>query len=214
MKNSIIAFGAVVALLLSLSAVPSFAAGETKGPQTAQGQLEKATFAGGCFWCMEHPFDELPGVVSVTSGYTGGQKKNPTYEEVSAGGSGHAESVQIVYDPAKISYEKLLAVYWHNIDPTVKDRQFCDAGHQYRSAIFFHTEAQRLAAVKSKEALEAHKPFAGPVVTEISQASEFYPAEEYHQHYYKKNPIRYRYYRFGCGRDHRLQELWGDAAGH
>jgi peptide-methionine (S)-S-oxide reductase len=214
MKNAISALGAVVALLLSLSAVPAFAAGDMKAPQPAQGRMEKATFAGGCFWCMEHPFDELNGVVSVTSGYTGGHTKNPTYEEVSAGGTGHAESVQIVYDPAKISYEKLLAVYWHNIDPTVKDRQFCDSGHQYRSAIFYHTEAQRLAAVKSKAALEAHKPFAGPVVTEITKATEFYPAEEYHQHYYKKNPIRYRYYRFGCGRDHRLQELWGNEVGH
>jgi peptide-methionine (S)-S-oxide reductase len=181
---------------------------------TAGRTLEKATFAGGCFWCMEHPFDELTGVVSVTSGYTGGTKLNPTYEEVSAGGTGHAESVQIVYDPAKIGYEKLLQVYWHNIDPTVRDRQFCDGGHQYRSAIFFHNETQRQLAMKSKNTLEKSKAFREPVVTEITRATEFYPAEEYHQHYYKKNPIRYKYYRGRCGRDARLKELWGSAAGH
>lgn len=176
--------------------------------------LEKATFAGGCFWCMEHPFDQIPGVVSVTSGYTGGQKKNPTYEEVSAGGTGHAESVQIVYDPTKVNYEKLLEVFWHNIDPTAKDRQFCDTGHQYRSAIFYQNEQQKHLAIRSKETLEKSKPFKEPIVTEIVQATEFYPAEEYHQHYYKKNPIRYKYYRGRCGRDTRLKELWGDAAGH
>jgi peptide-methionine (S)-S-oxide reductase len=176
--------------------------------------LQKATFAGGCFWCMEHPFDEIPGVVSVTSGYTGGHKKNPTYEEVSAGGTGHAESVQILYDPAKVSYEKLLEIFWHNIDPTVKDRQFCDVGHQYRSAIFYHNEEQHRHALQSKEALEKNRLFKGPVVTEIVAATEFYPAEEYHQHYYRKNPIRYRFYRSTCGRDSRLKELWGSAAGH
>ena len=179
----------------------------------AAGRLEKADFAGGCFWCMEHPFDSLPGVVSVTAGYTGGQKKNPTYKEVSAGGTGHAESVQVVYDPSRITYGKLLDVYWVNIDPTTKDRQFCDTGNQYRSAIFYRTEEQHRAALQSKEALEKSKPFKEPVVTEIVPAGEFYPAEEYHQHYYKKNPIRYRYYRSGCGRDQRLKELWGKAAG-
>jgi len=184
------------------------------GTAKAETTLEKATFAGGCFWCMEHPFDQLPGVVSVTSGYTGGHKKNPTYEEVSAGGTGHAESVQIVYDPAKVSYERLLTVFWHNVDPTVKDQQFCDHGHQYRTAIFYHNEAQHQAALKSKEELEKNKPFKGPIVTEITQATEFYPAEEYHQHYYKKNPIRYKFYRSRCGRDNRLEELWGDLAGH
>lgn len=173
----------------------------------------KATFAGGCFWCMEHPFDSLPGVVSVTSGYTGGEKKNPTYEEVSAGGTGHAEAVQIVYDPAKVSYETLLNVFWHNIDPTTKNRQFCDTGNQYRSAIFFHDEEQRRLALQSKAQLEKTKTFKEPVVTEITQASVFYPAEEYHQHYYKKNPIRYKFYRTSCGRDKRLKELWGSAAG-
>ena len=182
-------------------------------PVTAA-DLEKATFAGGCFWCMEHPFDQIPGVVSVTPGYTGGWKKNPAYEEVSAGGTGHAESVQIVYDPKKVTYGKLLGVFWHNIDPTTRDRQFCDSGHQYRSAIFYHNEEQHRLALQSKEQLEKNKPFKGPIVTEIAQAGEFYPAEEYHQHYYKKNPIRYRFYRYSCGRDKRLRELWGDAAGH
>ena len=175
---------------------------------------EKATFAGGCFWCMEAPFDKLPGVVSVTPGYSGGQQKSPTYEQVSAGGTGHAESVQIVFDPSKTSYGKLLDVYWRNIDPTVTDRQFCDVGGQYRSAIFYHGEEQHRAALQSKAALEKNKPFKGPVVTEITAAGEFYPAEEYHQHYYKKNPLRYKFYRNGCGRDRRLKELWGSAAGH
>jgi peptide-methionine (S)-S-oxide reductase len=181
---------------------------------TAETNLEKATFAGGCFWCMEHPFDQIPGVISVTSGYTGGQKKNPTYKEVAAGGTGHAESVQVVYDPTKVTYDKLLNVFWHNIDPTAKDRQFCDTGHQYRSAIFYHNEEQKRLAMKSKETLEKSKPFKEPIVTEIVQATEFYPAEDYHQHYYKKNPIRYKYYRGRCGRDHRLEELWGRSAGH
>jgi peptide-methionine (S)-S-oxide reductase len=176
--------------------------------------IEKATFAGGCFWCMEHPFDEIPGVVSVTSGYTGGRKRNPTYEEVSAGGTGHAESVQVVYDPARVTYEKLLNVFWHNIDPTAKDRQFCDIGNQYRSAIFYHNEEQHRLAMRSKSLLEKNKTFKEPVVTGIVPATEFYPAEDYHQHYYKKNPIRYKYYRFICGRDQRLKELWGTAAGH
>ncbi len=182
--------------------------------QTVKAGLELAIFAGGCFWCMEAPFDKLEGVVSVTAGYTGGRKKNPTYEEVSAGGTGHAESVQIVYDPARIGYARLLQVFWHNIDPTVRDRQFCDVGNQYRSAIFYHSPEQKKLAEESKRALEKTKPFKAPIVTEIVPASEFYPAEDYHQHYYKKNPIRYRFYRLGCGRDRRLKELWGAAAGH
>jgi peptide-methionine (S)-S-oxide reductase len=163
---------------------------------------------------MEHPFDELPGVISVTSGYTGGHKKNPTYEEVSAGGTGHAESVQIIYDPGRIGYEKLLDVYWHNIDPTMPNRQFCDSGNQYRSAIFFSNETQKKLASASKQALDRSKPFKAAIVTEIVPAGEFYPAEDYHQHFYKKNPLRYKFYRQGCGRDKRLRELWGSAAGH
>lgn len=194
----------IAALLFALLAAGAAGAAE----------LEKATFAGGCFWCMEAPFDKLPGVVSVTSGYTGGHTRNPTYKQVSAGGTGHAEAVQIVYDRSKISYETLLTVFWHNIDPTVVDRQFCDAGHQYRAAIFYQDERQRAAALKSRAALEKTKPFREAIVTEISPASEFYAAEEYHQHYYKKNPLRYSYYRTGCGRDKRLKELWGSVAGH
>ena len=176
--------------------------------------VEKAIFAGGCFWCMEAPFDKLPGVVSVSAGYTGGHKKNPTYKEVSAGGTGHAEAVQVVYDPTKISYSALLAVFWRNVDPTVTDRQFCDVGHQYRAAIFYRGEEQRKSALQSKASLEKNRPFREAVVTEITQATEFFPAEEYHQHYYKKNPLRYSYYRSGCGRDKRLKELWGGGSGH
>lgn len=184
------------------------------GGTVAAAGFEKAIFAGGCFWCMEAPFDKLPGVVSVTSGYTGGHTKNPTYAEVSAGDTGHAEAVQVVYDPSKISYSALLTVFWHNIDPTVTDRQFCDVGHQYRAAIFYRGEQQHASALQSKGALEKSGLLREPVVTEITPASEFYPAEEYHQHYYKKNPLRYKYYRGGCGRDKRLKGLWGNAAGH
>lgn len=176
--------------------------------------FEKAIFAGGCFWCMEAPFDNLPGVISVTSGYTGGQKKNPTYKEVSAGGTGHAEAVQVVFDPSIITYAALLDVFWHNVDPTVTDQQFCDVGNQYRTAIFYRGEEQRKSALQSKTAVEKNRPFREPVVTGITAAAEFYPAEEYHQHYYKKNPLRYSYYRSGCGRDKRLKELWGSSSGH
>ncbi|MGB8599317.1 MAG: peptide-methionine (S)-S-oxide reductase MsrA, partial [Burkholderiales bacterium] len=143
----------------------------------------KATFAGGCFWCMEPPFDKLDGVISTTSGYTGGQKLNPTYEEVSAGRTGHAEAVQIVYDPKKVSYEKLLEVFWHNVDPTIKDAQFCDHGNQYRTGIFVHDDQQKLAAENSKAALDRSKPFKAALVTEITAAAQFYPAEDYHQDY-------------------------------
>lgn len=167
-----------------------------------------ATFAGGCFWCMEPPFDKLDGVISTTSGYIGGHLKNPTYEEVSAGGTGHAEALQVVYDPAKISYAQLLGVFWRNIDPTVKDRQFCDVGSQYRTAIFYHDDEQKRLALESKQRLEKGGKL-GAIQTEIVLAGPFYPAEDYHQDYYKKNPIRYKYYRWSCGRDQRLEELWG-----
>lgn len=176
--------------------------------------LKEATFAGGCFWCMEGPYDTLAGVVSTTSGYTGGGKRNPTYEEVSAGGTGHAESVRVVFDPAKISFERLLEVFWHNIDPLARDRQFCDSGPQYRSAIFYHDEAQRRAAEASKSVLEASGRLKGPIATQIVPAAEFWPAEDYHQDYYLKNPIRYKFYRGSCGRDSRLKEIWGPDAGH
>jgi peptide-methionine (S)-S-oxide reductase len=186
------------------------------GPASASaaagaGGLATATFAGGCFWCMEPPFDELDGVTSTTSGYTGGHKVNPTYEEVSAGTTGHAEAVQVVYDPARITYERLLEVFWRNIDPTTPDAQFCDHGSQYRSAVFYHDPEQRRLAEESKRALEAAGRLKARIVTEIVPAGAFYPAEEYHQDYYKKNPIRYKLYRLGCGRDQRLSELWGKA---
>ena len=170
-----------------------------------------ATFAGGCFWCMESPFDSLPGVVSATAGYTGGRVLNPTYEEVSEGGTGHRESVQIVFDPAKISYARLLDVFWHNIDPTDNAGQFCDKGSQYRSAIFYHDAAQKQLAQESKAAVE--KKF-GRVVTDVLPASIFWRAEEYHQDYYKKNPVRYHFYRFNCGRDSKLASLWEGSAAH
>jgi peptide-methionine (S)-S-oxide reductase len=168
MRMVIIAVTALAAILMAKTSLMD------------EAHLEKATFAGGCFWCMEHPFDEIPGVVSVTGGYTCGRKKNPSYEEVSAGGTGHAESVQIIYDPQKVTYQELLSVFWHNIDPTVKDRQFCDSGHQYRSAIFYHNAEQHRVALQSKEQLEKNKPFKGAIVTEIVPATEFFPAEEYH----------------------------------
>ena len=168
-----------------------------------------ATFAGGCFWCMEPPYDKLPGVAATISGYIGGQKANPTYKEVSGGGTGHTEAVQVVYDPKKVSYEKLLEVYWVNVDPTVKDRQFCDAGSQYRPEIFYHDEAQRNAAQASKAAIEKSKPFKEPIVVPVTMATTFYPAEDYHQDYYKKNALQYKFYVTGCGRYARLDSLWG-----
>src|SRR5215813_7156787 len=195
--------GLAYATFLTLASVVPGAA-ETPLPTT------HATFAGGCFWCMVPPFEALDGVVTVTSGYTGGTKVNPTYEEVSAGGTGHAESVDIVYDPAKISYEKLLDVFWHNVDPTTPDAQFCDHGHQYRTAIFYHDDTQRRLAEESKAGLA--KRFGRTIETEIVPATTFYPAEEYHQRYHEKNPIRYRFYRWNCGRDARLKEVWGDEA--
>lgn len=173
-------------------------------------ERETATFAGGCFWCMEHPFDELPGVIATTSGYTGGHRDNPSYEEVSAGATGHTEAIQIVYNPALVSYEKLLEVYWRNSDPTTANRQFCDVGSQYRPGIFYHSEAQKQVAEASKAAVQQNKQFKENVVTEITPATSFWPAEEYHQNYYLKNPIRYKFYRYNCGRDQRLQQLWGD----
>jgi peptide-methionine (S)-S-oxide reductase len=172
-----------------------------------------ATFAGGCFWCMEPPYDKLDGVIATTSGYMGGFKRHPTYEEVSRGVTGHTEVVQVAYDPKRVSYEKLLDVFWKNIDPTVKDAQFCDHGTQYRTAIFAHTEDQKKAADASKAALEKAKPFREAIVTPVVAASEFWPAEDYHQDYYLKNPLKYQYYRTGCGRDARLKQLWGAAAG-
>lgn len=172
-------------------------------------KMEKAIFAGGCFWCMEPPFEKLSGVISVTSGYTGGSKVNPTYEEVSSGVTGHAEAVEIAYDPRKIGYAELLQVFWLNIDPTDAGGQFVDRGRQYRSAIFFLTEEQRHLAEQSKERLATSGKFDQPIVTEIAPASIFYPAEQYHQDYYKENPLRYKFYRYNSGRDQFLDKVWG-----
>lgn len=172
-------------------------------------RTEIAIFAGGCFWCMEPPFDKLDGVISTTSGYTAGHKINPTYREVSAGNTGHTEAVQIVYDPDEISYTELLKVYWNNIDPVAVNRQFCDTGSQYRSGIYYLNKSQKTAARQSLQQLKKSKPFKETIATEIRPASTFYPAEDYHQDYYQKNPLRYKYYRYSCGRDQRLQEIWG-----
>jgi peptide-methionine (S)-S-oxide reductase len=199
--------------LLAIAIVGALALGSmSASAATATSGHAIATFAGGCFWCMEPPFDELDGVISTTSGYTGGHKPNPTYEEVSSGATGHTEAVQVVFDPQRINYEKLLAVFWRNIDPITANAQFCDHGTQYRAGIFYHNAEQRRLADESKRALEASGRFKVPIVTEIVAAGPFYPAEEYHQDYYKKNPIRYKFYRTGCGRDQRLAELWRDAA--
>jgi peptide-methionine (S)-S-oxide reductase len=180
----------------------------------AGGEEATATFAGGCFWCMQPAFDNVPGVVSTTAGYTGGHTKDPTYHEVGSGTTGHAESVEVVYDPKKVSYSDLLKVFWRNVDATDADGQFCDRGDQYRSAIFYHDEEQkRLAEESRKEAAKALR-VPGPIVTQIVPASEFYRAEDYHQSYYRKNPIRYRFYRLHCGRDQRLEEVWGEAPAH
>ena len=184
--------------------------GPTAKPATPAATA-KATFAGGCFWCMEPPYDKLPGVISTTSGYMGGKTKSPTYESVVSGTTGHAEVVQVEYDPSKVSYTTLLEVFWRNIDPTQRDGQFCDQGSQYRTAIFYHNEEQKRLAEASKAALQKNKPFKGDIVTEVAGAQAFYRAEEYHQDFYKKNPTRYKIYRTGCGRDARLQALWGRA---
>ena len=192
----------LIAAVLMAATLGHAASENSAGRPTA-----KATFAGGCFWCMEPPFDELNGVLSTVSGYIGGSKKNPTYEEVSTGATGHAEAVQITYDPSKISYEKLLEVFWRNIDPLTPNGQFCDIGSQYRSAVFYHDETQKRLAETSKKTVQAR--FKQPIATDIVPATEFYPAEDYHQNYYKKNPIRYYVYTSGCGRERRLREVWG-----
>lgn len=173
---------------------------------------EKATFAGGCFWCMEPPFASLKGVISITAGYTGGQKKDPTYEEVSSGATGHTEAIEILYDPAQITYSELLDVFWKNIDPTTPNRQFVDVGAQYRSAVFYHNEEQRRLAEESKAKLGKSGKFDKPIATEITSATTFYKAEEYHQKYYQKNPIRYKFYRYNSGRDQYLKKTWGEKA--
>jgi peptide-methionine (S)-S-oxide reductase len=190
---------AIIAGLLCLAAL---------GVAEAQ-ERARATFAGGCFWCMEPPFDKLDGVISTTSGYTGGRTTNPTYEQVSAGRTGHTEAVEVVYDPGKVTYSQLLDVFWRNIDPLTANAQFCDTGSQYRAAIFVHDEAQRRLAEDSRRAVAER--LRKPVVTEVTPASKFWPAEDDHQDYYKKNPRRYSLYRAGCGRDQRLEAIWGPA---
>jgi len=200
-------------LILTLAALGLAATTATaQAPTPKEGQAF-AIFAGGCFWCMEPPFDKIKGVISTTSGYTGGHTTNPTYREVSAGGTGHAEAVQVVCDPAQVTYRQLLHVFWRNIDPLAKDRQFCDAGDQYRSAIFVRNDEERKLAEASKKELEDSGRFKQPIRTQIVQAAPFTAAEEYHQDYYLKNPARYKFYRWNCGRDQRLKELWGAEAG-
>jgi peptide methionine sulfoxide reductase msrA/msrB len=212
MKIRLAIFGTGLALVGLWLLGPTLAA--RSAPQAPPpANLAHATFAGGCFWCMEASLDEVPGVVSTTSGFAGGTLKNPSYEQVSDGGTGHAESVRVAYDPSKLTYEKLLDAYWRNVDPTDPGGQFCDRGNQYRTAIFYENDAQRRAAEESKRELAASGRLPRPVVTEIVPLEAFYPAEEYHQDFYKKNPIRYHAYRAGCGRDRRLKELWG-ASGH
>ena len=187
----------------------------TASPAAPAANTARAVFAGGCFWCVEADFDKVDGVLSTTSGYTGGHVPNPTYEQVSNKRTGHAEVVEIVYDPSRVSYGKLVEHFWRTIDPTTRDRQFCDAGSPYRSAIYAQDAEQLRIAQASKAALEKSKPFKEPIVTEVVAGGPFYSAEAYHQDYYKKNPVRYNYYRLTCGRDARLKELWGkQAAGH
>ena len=185
---------------LSVQAISQAAANSTQG---------KAYFAGGCFWCMEEVFENVEGVLSVTSGYMGGTVARPSYEEVSAGRTGHAESVEVVYDPTKVSYQKLLDAFWLNVDPITPNAQFCDHGSQYRSAIFFQTDEEKRTSETSKQAIEQSSRFKDQIVTQIVMASQFYPAEEYHQDFYKKNPIRYKFYKYNCGRAQRLETLWG-----
>jgi peptide-methionine (S)-S-oxide reductase len=205
-RSALLAF-TLAAVLAAPTSVNAQAAPGAKPPVTA-----KATFAGGCFWCMEEAFDKIPGVVATVSGYTGGRTKNPSYEQVSGGRTGHAEAVEVQYDPARVSYEKLVDAFWHNVDPTQKDGQFCDYGSQYRTAIFYHTEEQRRIAEASRAALLKNRPFKGDIVTQIVKADAFYPAEDYHQDFHVKNPVRYKFYKSGCGREARLRELWGSRA--
>jgi peptide-methionine (S)-S-oxide reductase len=194
----------IAALLAAAGAAAAQPTAPAAKPATA-----KATFAGGCFWCVEEFFDKVPGVVSTVSGFMGGHVKDPAYEQVVAGGTGHAEAVEVEYDPAKVTYAKLLDVYWRNIDPTQKDGQFCDYGNHYRTGIFYYTDEQRRLAEASKAALAKSKPFKGEIVTEVTKATAFYPADIKHQDFHLKNPTRYKFYKTGCGREARLQQLWG-----
>jgi peptide-methionine (S)-S-oxide reductase len=197
-----------IAMILTLVTPSAVDMAIAQTPPPASASLAKAYFAGGCFWCMEEAFEKVDGVVDTVSGYMGGTVKNPSYEEVSSGRTGHAESVEVRYDPAKVTYTQLLETFWRNVDPITPDAQFCDHGNQYRSAIFYQSDEEKRAAEGSKRAIEQSKRFSTPVVTELTAASEFYPAEEYHQDFYKKNPVRYKFYKFTCGRAQRLETLW------
>jgi peptide-methionine (S)-S-oxide reductase len=211
----------MLAVLLSVAVLggllllvhPEARAAGTALPPPAPG-LARATFAGGCFWCMEPPYERMKGVKQVISGYTGGEIVDPTYQQVSSGGTGHREAVQVVYDPRQVTYEQLLDVFWHNVDPTTPNRQFCDVGEHYSTAIFVHDEEQKRLALASRAEVEKTKPFKEAVVTPVLAAGVFYKAEAYHQDYYKKNPVRYRFYRWNCGRDQRLKQLWGAVPAH
>ncbi|HRD77961.1 MAG TPA: peptide-methionine (S)-S-oxide reductase MsrA [Hyphomicrobiaceae bacterium] len=203
-------FAAALAVLVAMAAIYPVPAQQSPAPQPAAGQ-KLATFAGGCFWCMEHPFDKLDGVIATTSGFMGGTLANPTYKQVVNGGTGHKEVVQVIYDPSKVSYERLLEVYWMNVDPYDAEGQFCDRGDMYGTAIFAHDAEQQRLAEAAKAKLAKSGPIKQPIVTEVRAAGPFTAAEDYHQDYYKKNPIRYGYYRAGCGRDARLLAIWGKA---
>ena len=196
-----------VVLAVMTAAAGHLAIGQQTAPERSS--LAKAYFAGGCFWCMEEAFEKVGGVDEAVSGYMGGTVKNPSYEEVSSGRTGHAESVEVRYDPAKVTYTQLLEVFWRNVDPVTPDAQFCDHGNQYRAAIFYQSDEEKGAAEESKRAIELTKRFSSPIVTQVTAASQFYPAEEYHQDFYKKNPVRYKFYKFTCGRAQRLETLWG-----
>jgi peptide-methionine (S)-S-oxide reductase len=209
MKNPFFRFPRVFAALFATFAV---AIAFAQAPVPATAMTAKATFAGGCFWCVESDFDKVDGVISTTSGYTGGKTANPTYEQVGSKATGHYEAVEIVFDPKKVSYEKLVEYFWRTIDPTDANGQFCDKGAPYKTAIFAHDAEQLKIVQASRERLEKTKPFKAPVVTEVLSAAPFYRAEEYHQDYYTKNPVRYKYYRTSCGRDARVKELWGAEA--
>ena len=202
-RNVLISLGIVTFILGTLIVTPHGSSAHDPS------QHAKATFAGGCFWCMEEVFEDVAGVSSVISGYTGGQMENPTYEQVSAGGTGHTESIEVTYNPTKVTYENLLNVFWRNVDPTTPNAQFCDHGSQYRTAIFYHNENQKQLIDESRERIDTSKTFPQSIVTEILPASTFYIAEDYHQDFYTKNPIRYKYYKWNCGRTRRLEQLWG-----
>ena len=200
---------APVLALLCLAGILSAKEVQKKTMNDPKPKQETAIFAGGCFWCMQPPFDKTPGVISTVVGYTGGRTQHPTYEQVCEGNSGHLESIQVTYDPSKIGYLQILDVFWRQIDPTDPDGQFCDKGESYKSAIFYSGDAQKKLALESKDKMEKSGRFGGKIVTDIRPASDFWPAEDYHQEYYKKNPIRYKFYRFNCGRDQRLEKFWG-----